>query len=61
MIEFGRNNWKILSLVSAGLAVLFTANAHLVFVAFSSQPDCVAHSKTSGDVNNSYRAAKSSC
>jgi hypothetical protein len=36
------------------------ANAHLVYVAFKSQPDCVAHVKSAGD-GGGYSAAKSSC
>jgi hypothetical protein len=36
------------------------ANAHLVYVAFKSQPDCVAHVKSAGD-GEGYRAAKSAC
>lgn len=42
------------------VGVLLVANAHLVYVAFTSQPNCVAHSKGAGDVG-SYRAAKSAC
>ena len=29
--------------VGAGLLLLLIANAHLVYVAITSQPDCVAH------------------
>jgi predicted dinucleotide-binding enzyme len=49
--------------IGAGLALLFAANAHLVYVAMTSQPDCVAHLR-SGDNPNAaaqFRAAKSSC
>ena len=42
------------------VGVLLAANAHLVYVAFSSQPDCVAHLKGEGD-HGTYRAAKSAC
>ena len=42
------------------VAVLLAANAHLVYVAFSSQPDCVAHLEDAGGPG-SYRAAKSAC
>lgn len=41
-------------------AVLVAANAHLVFVAFTSQPDCVAHLKAP-DPAGGFRAAQSSC
>ena len=54
-----------LSLLAA-LLLLVGANAHLVYVAVTSQPDCVDHVRP-GDVergnaeNGSFRAAKSSC
>ncbi len=35
--------------VGAGLLLLAAANGHLVYVAFTSQPDCVAHVRL-GDV-----------
>ena len=31
--------------VAAGLALLVGANVHLVYVATTSQPDCVAHAR----------------
>jgi hypothetical protein len=42
------------------VGVLLAANAHLVYVAFSSQPDCVAHLKGEGEPGT-FRAAKSAC
>lgn len=42
----------------AGL-VFVLANAHLVYVATSSQPDCVAHAGDAGE--DGYRAAKPAC
>jgi len=50
-------------LVVAGLVVLvLAANAHLVYVAVTSQPDCVAHLKqTDTGQSGSFRAAKSAC
>jgi len=42
------------------IGVLLAANTHLVYVAFSSQPDCVAHLKGEGE-HGTYRAAKSAC
>jgi hypothetical protein len=49
--------------VAAGLAVLVAANAHLVYVSVTSQPDCVAHAKQPGSdaTGTVYRAARSSC
>lgn len=53
---------KSLSLMSALAFVLLlaAANAHLVYVAFVSQPDCVPHLKDTGE-SGTYRAAGSSC
>jgi hypothetical protein len=53
----------VVGLVVAGLvALVLAANAHLVYVAVTTQPDCVAHLKQP-DVGHSgsYRAAKSAC
>lgn len=47
-------------LVPAGLLLVASANAHLVFVAVTSQPECVPHLKEAG-TGSSYRAAKSAC
>jgi hypothetical protein len=58
--------WRTRSIVwlsvGVGLVVLFAANAHLVYVAVSSQPDCVAHLRHGeGDGATSFSAATSSC
>jgi hypothetical protein len=42
------------------VGVLVAANAHLVYVAFAYQPDCVTHLKGEG-ADGTYRAAKSAC
>ena len=47
-------------LVLAGLLLVAVANAHLVYVAVTSQPDCVPHLKEAVAAG-SYRAAKSAC
>lgn len=59
--------WKIKPvvwlLVALGLIFLAAVNFHLVYVAVTSQPDCVAHVRQ-GDGNaerNVFSAAKSSC
>lgn len=52
--------WLPWLLVPAGLLLFAGANAHLVYVAFQSQPDCVAHVKDTGN-SGGYRAAKSAC
>jgi hypothetical protein len=54
-----RKAWLVWVLVPAALLVFAGANAHLVYVAFQSQPECVAHAKGPGD--GGYRAAKSAC
>src|SRR5512147_444534 len=48
--------------VCVGLIVLAAANAHLLYVAVSSQPDCIAHLRH-GEANGttSFSAATSSC
>jgi hypothetical protein len=53
-----RKTWLAWLLVPAGLLLFAGANAHLVYVAFQSQPDCVEHLKAAGD---GYRAANSAC
>ena len=57
-----RRRWKSawMLLVPAGLLLVAGANAHLVYVAVTSQPDCVPHLKEAG-TEGSYRAAKSAC
>lgn len=52
--------WLAWLLVPAGLLLFAGANAHLVYVAFQSQPDCVAHVKAAGE-GGGYRAAKPAC
>ena len=55
-------SWRTASLLIAGglIAVLVAANAHLVYVAIASQPDCMPHDKTMRD-DGGFRAARSSC
>ena len=48
-------------LATAALAVFVGANAHLVYVAVSSEPGCVAHLKDKSGTPGGYRAAKSAC
>jgi hypothetical protein len=42
-----RINWRIIALMLAGatLTLFIAANAHLLYVAMRSQPDCVPHEK----------------
>ena len=50
-------------LVGLGLLVFAAANAHLVHVAVTSQPDCVPHQKLGGTDGGKgqFSAAKSAC
>jgi hypothetical protein len=47
----------------AGLLLVLIANSHLVYVAFMSQPDCVAHVRQGeGSAKDGrFSAARSSC
>lgn len=60
-----RRKAMIWLLVGAGLLLLAGANSHLVYVAMTSQPECVAHLRdadsTSTGERRQFRAAKSSC
>jgi hypothetical protein len=47
--------------LAAGILLFILANAHLVAVAITSQPDCVPHLKEAGRVAGAYRAAQSAC
>jgi hypothetical protein len=64
--EGSRKRWHKLGvplLLVAGLALLLLANLHLVFVAVSSEPGCVAHAEmrmsTAGA--SGFTAAQSAC
>jgi hypothetical protein len=48
-------------LAAAVLLILAAANAHLVYVATASQPECVAHLKETGSKAGEFRAASSVC
>ncbi len=56
-----RSTFRLLIIAAVVIvSVLLVANAHLVYVAFTSQPDCVTHLKGVG-TDGAYRAAKSGC
>jgi hypothetical protein len=55
-----RRTWLAWLLVSAGLVLVIGANAHLLYVAVRSQPDCVEKLKAPGE-GQGYRAARSAC
>ena len=52
---------SIWALVLGAVLVFIVANAHLVYVSFTSDPGCVAHMKDPGAQPGQLRAAKSSC
>lgn len=58
-----RTQWPVLAwlLVAAVVLVVVGANAHLVYVAVASQPECIAHLKEAGSQAGEYRAAKPAC
>ena len=60
----GRLRGKVMVglLVAAGTAVFLAANGHLIYVAVTSQPECVAHLKP-GEAGpaGSFSAARSAC
>jgi hypothetical protein len=49
--------------IGAGLLLVLIANSHLVYVAITSQPECVAHVRQGeGDpAHGKFSAARSSC
>ena len=49
--------------VGAGLLLLLIANSHLVYMAFVSQPECVAHVRQGegSGKDGKFSAARSSC
>jgi hypothetical protein len=49
-----------LTIAGAAVALFLAANAHLVYVALATQPDCVPHAKSPGK-DGSFRAARSAC
>ena len=53
--------WLPWLLVPAAILIFAGANAHLIYVAFTSQPSCVPHMKEAGTVAGEFRAAASAC
>jgi len=49
--------------IGAGLLLLLIANSHLVYMAFVSQPECVAHVRQGegSAKDGKFSAARSSC
>ena len=58
----GNTRWTIGLLVAGGLLLVAGANAHLVYVAVTSQPDCVQHVRPGSDAPpGQFSVAKSAC
>ncbi|MCC8963845.1 hypothetical protein H8A95_16375 [Bradyrhizobium sp. Pear76] len=59
----GRATVALWSLIACGVVAVLAANAHLLYVASSSQPACVDHLRQNeaGSEPGLYRAANSSC
>ncbi len=58
-----KRRWTIGLLVAGGLLLVAGANAHLLYVALTSQPDCVPHARA-GDGTarpGQFSVAKSAC
>lgn len=60
-LAFLRPKLLVWFLVASAVTLVVLANAHLVYFAFVSQPDCVGHLKDAGRQPGIYRAAKSAC
>jgi hypothetical protein len=52
---------RVWLVVGIALAVVILANVHLVYVAVTTQPDCVPHQKHKAEHGQSFRSAKSAC
>ena len=61
-VRRGLTRWQLVGggLAAGGIALFALANAHLVSVAISTQPECVAHVESSPEAQG-YSAARSSC
>lgn len=65
-IRSSRSQWRgralAICIVGGGLAVVFAANAHLIYLALTTQPECVAHIREAGSgPPGGYAPARSSC
>ncbi|HWK67859.1 MAG TPA: hypothetical protein VNZ94_14005 [Xanthobacteraceae bacterium] len=62
-MRLSRQRLFALVLVGLALAVVMLANAHLLYVATSSQPECMPHAQAGGATSpvTPFSAAKPSC
>ena len=58
-----RRRWTIGLLVAGGLLLVVGANAHLLYAALTSQPECVPHARPgeSAAKPGQFSVAKSAC
>ncbi|MCC6597292.1 MAG: hypothetical protein IT559_00685 [Alphaproteobacteria bacterium] len=61
MARAGDKKRRIWLLVGAAIVVVILANAHLVYIAISTQPECVPHQKDKVEDGAGFRSAKSAC
>jgi len=47
--------------IAGGILLFVGANAHLIYVAFDSQPECVPHVKENTGETGKFTAANSAC
>lgn len=57
--KFGKK--AAIGLAALSCLLLLGANAHFIYVAYSTQPDCVTHKKSGATPEKGFSAAKSSC
>jgi uncharacterized membrane protein len=51
----------VLTIVALATLLVLAANGHLVYVALTSQPACVAHDRTNDAAAGRFAAAKPAC
>ncbi|MFT5511250.1 MAG: putative membrane protein SpoIIM required for sporulation [Hyphomicrobiaceae bacterium] len=56
-----RRRLIIIFSILGALLLIIAANAHLVYVAVISQPECIEHLKDKSAETGRFRAAKSAC
>lgn len=56
-----RGRYLIVGLIIGCIALLLAANAHFLYVAVTSQPDCVPHISSGSGPTGTFGAAKSAC
>lgn len=56
-----RGRLLLWSAIAAGILLVVGANVHMLYVALTSQPDCVTHRKLGSGDGQAYSAAQSAC